>query len=128
MFHSPTVNYVLGSGENLHIDVKVENSGEDAFEAAYYLMIPPGVTYAKMERLDKDADTLIYCSITNRFPDGNTTLKCDLGNPMASGQKVSEFSKVVSYFWILFKFIFMFLFDFHIEHYNKYCLAFGSDI
>ncbi|KAH9629247.1 hypothetical protein HF086_008329 [Spodoptera exigua] len=86
---TPTINYVLGSGENLHIDVKVENSGEDAFEAAYYLMIPAGVTYAKMERLDKDTDTLIYCSITNRFPDGNTTLKCDLGNPMASGQKVN---------------------------------------
>ncbi|XP_022819593.1 integrin alpha-PS2 isoform X2 [Spodoptera litura] len=86
---TPTINYVLGSGENLHIDVKVENSGEDAFEAAYYLMIPSGVTYAKMERLDKDTDTLIYCSITNRFPDGNTTLKCDLGNPMASGQKVN---------------------------------------
>ncbi|XP_047021032.1 integrin alpha-PS2 isoform X2 [Helicoverpa zea] len=87
---TPTINYVLGSGENLHIDVKVENSGEDAFEAAYFLEVPAGVTYAKMERLDKDtADTLIYCSITNRFADGNSTLKCDLGNPMASGQKVN---------------------------------------
>lgn len=80
---------MLGSGENVNIDVKVENSGEDAFEAAYYLVIPTGVTYAKMERLDKDtADTLIYCSITNRFADGNSTLRCDLGNPMATGQKV----------------------------------------
>ncbi|KAG6461531.1 hypothetical protein O3G_MSEX012687 [Manduca sexta] len=86
---TPTVNYVLSSGENINIDVKVENAGEDAFEAAYYLNIPAGVTYAKMERLDKDnAETPIYCSIANREDGGNTTLKCDLGNPMASGQKV----------------------------------------
>ncbi|XP_046965222.1 integrin alpha-PS2 isoform X2 [Vanessa cardui] len=88
---TPTVNYVLGSGENLHIDVKVENSGEDAFEAAYYLQIPAGVTYAKMERLDKERaeSTPIYCSIKNKGTDGNSTLKCDLGNPMASGQSVN---------------------------------------
>lgn len=88
-FHSPIVNYVLGSGENVNIDVKVENSAEDAFEAAYYLVIPKGVTYAKMERLDKNVETLIYCSITNRFANGTSILKCDLGNPLASGQKVS---------------------------------------
>ncbi|XP_049867403.1 integrin alpha pat-2 isoform X2 [Pectinophora gossypiella] len=85
---TPTINYVLGSGENVHLDVKVENAGEDAFEAAYYLQIPSGVVYAKMERLDKDtADTTpIYCSIRNKA--GNHTLKCDLGNPMERGQKV----------------------------------------
>lgn len=88
--HSPTIKYILGSGDNLNIDVKVENSGEDAFEAAYYLRMPPGVTYAKMERLDKDNldSTPIYCSIESQDADGNSTLKCDLGNPMPSGQKV----------------------------------------
>ncbi|CAH0722037.1 unnamed protein product, partial [Brenthis ino] len=88
---TPTVNYVLGSGENVHIDVKVENSGEDAFEAGYYLQIPAGVTYAKMERLDKaNADvTPIYCSIKNKGSSGNSTLKCDLGNPLASGQNIN---------------------------------------
>lgn len=92
-FHcSPTINYVLGSGENVYVDVNVENSGEDAFEAAYYLQIPAGVTYAKMERLDKDTDASpIYCSISNQDSSGNSTLKCDLGNPMASGQTVSFF-------------------------------------
>ncbi|XP_072944283.1 integrin alpha-PS2 isoform X2 [Epargyreus clarus] len=87
---TPTVNYVLGSGENVNIDVKVENAAEDAFEAAYYLALPAGVTYAKMERLDKDtADAApIYCS-TESKGDGNSTLKCDLGNPMTSGQKVN---------------------------------------
>ncbi|XP_050678590.1 integrin alpha-8 isoform X2 [Leptidea sinapis] len=88
---TPIVNYVLGSGENVHIDVKVENSAEDAFEAAYYLLVPAGVTYAKMERLDKDsAETSpIYCSIKNQGNSGNSSLKCDLGNPMASGQSVN---------------------------------------
>lgn len=80
---------MLGSGENVHIDVKVVNSAEDAFEAAYYLKIPAGVTYSKMERLDNDAETPIYCSISNRDGSGNSSLKCDMGNPMASGQKVS---------------------------------------
>lgn len=89
VIRSPTVNYVLGSGENVLIDVKVVNSGEDAFEAAYFLRIPAGVTYTKMERLDKNAETPIYCSISNRDASGNSTLKCDLGNPMAGGQKVS---------------------------------------
>lgn len=86
---SPTINYILGSGENINIDVKVENVLEEAFEAAYYLVIPAGVTYAKMERLNKDnADTPIYCSIINTHVN-NSTLKCDLGNPMTSGQKVN---------------------------------------
>lgn len=85
---SPIVNYIQSSDENVHIDVKVENSGEDAFEAAYYLRIPPGVAYSKMERLDDNRDTPIYCSIISRDASGNSSLKCDLGNPMPSGQKV----------------------------------------
>jgi hypothetical protein len=82
---------VLGSGDNVNLDVKVENAGEDAFEAAYYLQLPAGVTYAKMERLDGDRpdNTPVYCSVEGRDASGNTTLKCDMGNPMPSRQKVS---------------------------------------
>ncbi|KAJ2953032.1 hypothetical protein O0L34_g7421 [Tuta absoluta] len=84
---TPIEKYILGSGENVHIDVKVENAKEDAFEAAYYLQIPAGVTYAKMERLDDNAENNpIYCS--TRSKGMNTTLKCDLGNPMESNQMV----------------------------------------
>ncbi|XP_052757449.1 integrin alpha-PS2-like isoform X2 [Galleria mellonella] len=88
---TPVAKYLLGSGENINIDIKVDNSGEDAFEAGYYLGLPAGVTYAKMERLDKDnADALpIYCSMMTTAPSANRTLKCDLGNPLASGQKVN---------------------------------------
>lgn len=91
-YYRPTVNYVLGSSENVHIDVVIKNSAEDAFEAAYYLQIPAGVTYAKMDRLDKDnsESSPIYCSIKDKGTEGNSTLKCDLGNPMASGQSVSS--------------------------------------
>nr|AON96596.1 integrin alpha-PS2 [Bicyclus anynana] len=88
---TPTVNYVLGSSENVQIDVVVKNAGEDAFEAAYYLQIPAGVTYAKMDRLEKESaeSSPIYCSIKDKGAEGNSTLKCDLGNPMASGQSVN---------------------------------------
>ncbi|CAH4037108.1 unnamed protein product [Pieris brassicae] len=88
---TPIVNYVLGSGEDVHIDVKVENGAEDAFEAAYFLKVPAGVTYSRMERLDKDLSDAppIYCSMKKKGNDGNSTLKCDLGNPMATGQSVN---------------------------------------
>lgn len=68
--------------------MKIENLGEDAFEAAFYLEIPPGVNYTKMERLDTDVidASPVYCSVRNKG--GNRTLKCTLGNPMASGQRV----------------------------------------
>ncbi|XP_053626129.1 integrin alpha-V isoform X2 [Plodia interpunctella] len=87
---TPVLNYLLGSGDNINIDVKVENIGEDAFEAAYFLQLPPGVTYAKMERLDKDElDVVhIYCNVKNRAPNGNSTIKCDLGNPLQTGKKI----------------------------------------
>ncbi|CAH2073081.1 unnamed protein product, partial [Iphiclides podalirius] len=88
---TPTSNYVLGSGENLNIDVKIHNYAEDAYEAAYFLQIPAGVNYTKMERLDRDNTDAppIYCSVKNKGSGGNSTLKCDLGNPMASDQKVN---------------------------------------
>ncbi|KAM3961277.1 integrin subunit alpha inflated isoform 2-T2 [Aphomia sociella] len=88
---TPIAKYLLGSGENINLDVKIDNSGEDAFEAGYYLRLPAGVTYAKMERLDKEnANVLpIYCSMRGKAQTANRTLKCDLGNPMASGQKVN---------------------------------------
>ncbi|CAG5051038.1 unnamed protein product [Parnassius apollo] len=87
---TPVSNYILGSGENLNIDVKIHNYAEDAYEAAYFLQIPAGVNYTKIERLDKDnADASpIYCSV-KYTGSGNSTLRCDLGNPMASDQKVN---------------------------------------
>ncbi|KAL4720669.1 hypothetical protein ACJJTC_001818 [Scirpophaga incertulas] len=80
---TPAVNYVLGSGENLYLDVKVENAGEDAFEAAFYMQLPANVTYAKLEH---DDATPVYCSV-ERQSDNNATLQCDLGNPMPHGHK-----------------------------------------
>ncbi|KPJ04982.1 Integrin alpha-PS2 [Papilio xuthus] len=82
-------NFVLGTGENLNIDVKIYNYAEDAYEAAYFLQLPAGVNYTRMERLDKetaDAAT-VYCTVKNRA--GHNVLKCELGNPMASDQKLN---------------------------------------
>ncbi|XP_013145941.1 PREDICTED: integrin alpha-PS2-like [Papilio polytes] len=56
-------NFVLGTGENLNIDVKIYNYAEDAYEAAYYLQLPAGVNYTRMQRLDNDTVVLIFLTI-----------------------------------------------------------------
>ncbi|XP_068629492.1 integrin alpha-PS2 isoform X2 [Battus philenor] len=86
---TPTTEFVLGTGENLNIDVKIHNYAQDAYEAAYYLQLPAGVNYTKMERLDRDrADTTpVYCTLKDKA--ARSVLKCDLGNPMASDQRVN---------------------------------------
>ncbi|XP_074108875.1 integrin subunit alpha inflated isoform X2 [Cotesia typhae] len=82
----PNVNrYLLGSGNRLEIDVLVKNANEDAFEATYNLMLPPGVDYIKIERIDK-AEIPVQCSAPKQS--NNNTLKCDIGNPLPKGNLV----------------------------------------
>lgn len=87
---TPNINYILGSNENVNITVEVENRGEDAFEAAYYLHMPAGVNYAKMKRFEEDStgDITVYCSVNSKDVSGNSTLKCDMGNPLPRDAKV----------------------------------------
>ncbi|XP_057335513.1 integrin alpha-PS2 isoform X2 [Microplitis mediator] len=83
---TPNVNrYLLGSGNRLEFDVLVKNSNEDAFEATYNLMLPPGVDYIKIERIDK-AEIPVQCSAPKQS--NNNTLKCDIGNPLPKGNLV----------------------------------------
>lgn len=96
---SPIVNYELGSGNNVEIDVKVQNTGEDAFEAAFYLPVPPGVTYSSYKKLESSDNVPFYCfPLTNG---GNTTVKCELGNPMATGTKVRNGTKICKHLIVL---------------------------
>ena len=44
---SPSLTYVYGSGENIDLNVKIGNGGEDAFEAQCHINLPHGVDYVK---------------------------------------------------------------------------------
>ncbi|XP_055614564.1 integrin alpha-PS2-like [Uranotaenia lowii] len=79
--------YLLGSGKGFAIDVLISNLGEDAFEAGYYMTIPPELNFRRVERIGEIKDTTILCST----PPGatNGTLRCDIGNPLPSGKVVN---------------------------------------
>ncbi|XP_063975763.1 integrin alpha-PS2-like isoform X3 [Diachasmimorpha longicaudata] len=82
---SKPTEYLLGSGERLELDVTVSNMDEDAFEATYYLTLPLGIDYIKIETL-VSKDTSVRCSPPTAS--NNNTLKCDIGNPLPHGSVV----------------------------------------
>ncbi|XP_055531825.1 integrin alpha-PS2 isoform X2 [Wyeomyia smithii] len=85
--------YLLGSGKLLAIDILISNFGEDAFEAGFYMSIPPELNFRRVEKVGEIKDTPILCTT----PPGatNGTLKCDIGNPLSSG-KVVNFKVLLS--------------------------------
>lgn len=87
MFNRSVNEYLLGSGERFYLDVTVQNSGEDAFEATYNLLIPPGMNYINIERLDSDRGVIVQCSAPSAAT--NNTLRCDIGNPLPKDRLVS---------------------------------------
>lgn len=79
--------YLLGSKEPLTIDVSIANRGEDAFEAGFYMTLPPGLNLRKVEQSAANRDTLVTCTPPTAAT--NNTLKCDIGNPLPAGKVVS---------------------------------------
>ena len=79
------VEYLLGSDKRIELNVTVENTNENAFEATYYLMLPRGVDYIKIERIDK-SEIPVQC-LPPKAPNNNT-LKCNIGNPLPNGNFV----------------------------------------
>ncbi|XP_077291067.1 integrin subunit alpha inflated isoform X2 [Arctopsyche grandis] len=77
--NSTVTKYLLGSGENLVIDVVIHNTGEDAFEASYNLDLPRGINFVNIKRSD-ESDVLVQCLVQNN--NVNQSLKCDIGNPL----------------------------------------------
>lgn len=73
-------SYILGSNQLLVFDVAVSNYGEDAFEAGFYMTIPPGLNFRKVEKLGSVHDTPITCTAPTPH---NSLLKCDIGNPLS---------------------------------------------
>lgn len=76
--------YLLGSNENLELDVIVRNHGEDSFESTFDLHLPPGVDFIRITEFDK-SEIRVSCSV-----DVNNTVKCDIGNPLPAHKIVSK--------------------------------------
>lgn len=73
-------SYILGSNQPLVFDVAVSNYGEDAFEAGFYMTVPSGLNFRKVEKLGSVHDTPITCTAPTPT---NPVLKCDIGNPLS---------------------------------------------
>uniref|UniRef100_A0A1I8NLC9 Uncharacterized protein n=1 Tax=Stomoxys calcitrans TaxID=35570 RepID=A0A1I8NLC9_STOCA len=80
--------YLSGSPDPLTIDVFISNNNEDAFEAAFYLVMPKDLDYMKMEKIADTNDATITCTVPSN--DNHYTLKCDIGNPLPA-KKVANF-------------------------------------
>ncbi|VVC36333.1 Integrin alpha chain,Integrin domain,Integrin alpha-2,FG-GAP repeat,Integrin alpha beta-propellor [Cinara cedri] len=86
-------SYLLGSNEKLKVDVKVQNLGEDSFETTFDMILPTGVNYVKIERLDDNEKNIpVQCSAPSKMT--NNTLHCDIGNPLP-GNKYIQFMVVL---------------------------------
>lgn len=69
--------FVFGMKEQLEVDVRVVNDGEDAFEARVFVPIPRGLLYNKFVAKD---NTTVVCS--PRTLDSGMILVCEIGNPL----------------------------------------------
>lgn len=72
--------YILGSKDVLKMEVAINNYGEDAFESAFYMNIPPELEYKLTERVGTKKESIVTCSAPTSY--NNNTLKCDIGNPL----------------------------------------------
>ncbi|TMW50275.1 hypothetical protein DOY81_004656, partial [Sarcophaga bullata] len=80
-------NYLLGSREPLSIEVLISNMNEDAFEAAFYMVMPKDLDFKKIQQISDKVDTPITCTAPSDA--NNYTLKCDIGNPLQSKNVVN---------------------------------------
>jgi hypothetical protein len=87
LFYRSVNQYLLGSEQRLELDVIVENKGEDSFETTYTMVMPAGINYINIERMDNaEREFLVQCSAPSRA--NNNTLRCDLGNPLPQNRLV----------------------------------------
>ncbi|XP_023158758.1 integrin alpha-PS2 isoform X2 [Ceratitis capitata] len=84
--------YLHGSHKPLIVEVTITNRNEDAFESAFYMLMPKDLDFIKIENLVEKGDTPITCSAPSES--NNYTLKCDLGNPL-QGQKFAKFNVIM---------------------------------
>uniref|UniRef100_A0A182N036 Uncharacterized protein n=1 Tax=Anopheles dirus TaxID=7168 RepID=A0A182N036_9DIPT len=85
--------YLLGSNNLLPVEVLIANRGEDAFEAGFYMVVPTGLDFRRVDRLGEAKDVPVLCTAPSAAT--NKTLKCDIGNPLSSG-KVVHFKVILA--------------------------------
>ncbi|GAB6026861.1 hypothetical protein CHUAL_013467 [Chamberlinius hualienensis] len=88
--------YVQGSKENLELQISISNVGEDAFETMFYLEIPSGINYVKIDRREMPQDVHITCSGPSF---NNSVLKCDVGNPLKANKSI-QFKVLLEPFYL----------------------------
>lgn len=84
--------YILGSKDLLVFEIRIHNYGEDAFEAGFFMTVPSGLNFRKIERVGDIRDTPITCTAPSAST--NNTLKCDIGNPLPR-DKVAHFKVIL---------------------------------
>ncbi|XP_052901281.1 integrin alpha-PS2 isoform X3 [Anopheles moucheti] len=86
-------DYLLGSNNLLSLEVLITNRGEDAFEAGFYMAVPNGLDFRRVDRLGEVKDVPVLCTAPSAAT--KKTLKCDIGNPLSSG-KVVHFNVILA--------------------------------
>lgn len=82
-----TDKYILGGNESLSVDVFINNEGEDAFEASFYMIVPQGLDYKNTRKIGENRDATYTCTAPTQST--NYTMKCDIGNPLPARKSVS---------------------------------------
>lgn len=76
--------FLLGSENNLKVEVAISNFGEDAFESGFFMNVPSALNFRKTEAVGNR--TLVTCTAPSTYNNG--TLKCDIGNPLPKNREV----------------------------------------
>uniref|UniRef100_UPI00359004F4 integrin alpha-6-like n=1 Tax=Myxine glutinosa TaxID=7769 RepID=UPI00359004F4 len=76
----------LKDQRTLALEVEVENTGDDAYEAHFQIVLPNSVSYGGHRKKDVPEDFQLVC-----WGNENGSLAdCDLGNPMKRDQRVRK--------------------------------------
>lgn len=78
--------YLLGSQSLLIIEVDITNHGEDAFEAGFFMNVPPALSFKSVKPIESKRDFPVTCTAPSL--QNNMTLKCDIGNPLPRNGEV----------------------------------------
>ena len=85
LFFSRPDTFILGEKDELTVDIRVTNNGEDAFEAAVFTPVPHGLSFKKFVALDNSS---VQCWQKD-MPEGPPSIVCDVGNPLPMHKGVS---------------------------------------